>query len=271
MRGECPSRALCSVESRAAFRNEKPAVDSVTLNYLPKNVAPEIDDVHGAGGSALSAPPQVRERSSAWTCPETPFGRISTSPTPSTHDRDSIGVKWNAHDDNDDQLIYSVYYRGDGETRWLLLKDNSPTKPIPSTPACCPTAATRHESRGFRRAFAFSRRGPDRGTGKPRFEVDTTPPRIENLAASVEGAQIHVHFRAVDGFSPSSAPSIPSTPANGNMSTRSASSPTRRSKTTTSWLFSPRGTLAGATLHRSMWSSSASSTSTTTWARPRPC
>jgi hypothetical protein len=35
-----------------------------------------------------------------------------------------------------------------------------------------------------------------------RFEVDTTPPRIENLAASVDGGQIHVTFRAVDGFSP---------------------------------------------------------------------
>jgi hypothetical protein len=34
-----------------------------------------------------------------------------------------------------------------------------------------------------------------------RFEVDTTPPRIENLTASVEGAQIHVRFRAEDGFS----------------------------------------------------------------------
>jgi hypothetical protein len=31
--------------------------------------------------------------------------------------------------------------------------------------------------------------------------VDTTPPRIENLAASVEGGQIHVTFRAADGFS----------------------------------------------------------------------
>ena len=34
-----------------------------------------------------------------------------------------------------------------------------------------------------------------------RFEVDTTPPRIENLAASVEGAQIRIRFRAEDGFS----------------------------------------------------------------------
>jgi len=34
-----------------------------------------------------------------------------------------------------------------------------------------------------------------------RFEVDTTPPRVENLTASLEGAQIHVRFRAEDGFS----------------------------------------------------------------------
>ena len=47
---------------------------------------------------------------------------------PSTHDRDAIGVKWNAHDDNDDQLVYSVYYRGDGESRWLLLKENMTDK-----------------------------------------------------------------------------------------------------------------------------------------------
>jgi hypothetical protein len=60
------------------------------------------------------------------------FGRIFggsagahfESPVPSSHDRDAIGVKWSAHDENDDQLVYSVYYRGDGETRWLLLKDN---------------------------------------------------------------------------------------------------------------------------------------------------
>ena len=34
-----------------------------------------------------------------------------------------------------------------------------------------------------------------------RFEVDTTPPRVENLTAAVEGSQIHVRFRADDGFS----------------------------------------------------------------------
>ena len=32
-------------------------------------------------------------------------------------------MRWSAHDDNDDDLIYSVYYRGDGESRWKLFKD----------------------------------------------------------------------------------------------------------------------------------------------------
>ena len=31
--------------------------------------------------------------------------------------------------------------------------------------------------------------------------MDTTPPRIEDLNASLEGAQIHVTFRATDSFS----------------------------------------------------------------------
>src|SRR4029077_2944980 len=35
-----------------------------------------------------------------------------------------------------------------------------------------------------------------------RFEVDTTPPRIENLGAFFQGNQVHVICRAVDGFSP---------------------------------------------------------------------
>jgi hypothetical protein len=34
-----------------------------------------------------------------------------------------------------------------------------------------------------------------------RFEVDTTPPQIENLSASVDNGKIHVTFRAVDSFS----------------------------------------------------------------------
>ena len=123
------------------------------------------------------------------------------SPVPSTHDRDSIGVKWSAHDENDDQLVYSVYYRGDGETRWLLLKDNVTDKAYSFDASLLPDGgytikviASDAPSHSPGEALTASRESR-------RFEVDTTAPRIENLTASIEGGQIHVRFRAEDGFS----------------------------------------------------------------------
>jgi hypothetical protein len=123
------------------------------------------------------------------------------SPVPSTHDRDSIGVKWNAHDENDDQLVYSVYYKGDEETRWLLLKDDLSDKAysfdaslIPDGGYTIKVIASDSPSHSPGDALSISRESR-------RFEVDTTAPRIENLAASAENGQIHVRFRAQDGFS----------------------------------------------------------------------
>src|SRR6202044_222156 len=124
------------------------------------------------------------------------------SPVPSSHDRDAIGIRWSAHDDNDDQLVYSVYYRGDGETRWLLLKDDLSDKAYSFDASLLPDG-------GYTLKVVASD-APSHSPGEAltaeresrRFEVDTTPPRIENLTAAVEGGQIHVHFRAEDGFSP---------------------------------------------------------------------
>ena len=178
----------------------KPTVDTVTLNYLPKNVAPEIEDVSVQIGVRYQ-PLQKSSGLSLGTDLSGSSGGHFESPVPSTHDRDSIGVKWNAHDENDDQLVYSVYYRGDGESRWLLLKDNLTDKAYSFDASLLPDG-------GYTIKVVASD-APSHSPGEAltatkesrRFEVDTTPPRIENLTASVEGAQIRVRFRAEDGFS----------------------------------------------------------------------
>jgi hypothetical protein len=180
--------------------NATPSVDTVTLNYLPKNVAPEIEDVSVQLGLRY----QPLSKSTGLTLGTDVSGSSGShfdSPVPSTHDRDSIGVKWNAHDENDDQLVYSVFYRGDGETRWLLLKDNLTDKAFSFDASLLPDGgytvkviASDSPSHSPGEALTASRESR-------RFEVDTTPPRIENLTASIEGAQIHVRFRADDGFS----------------------------------------------------------------------
>ena len=178
----------------------RPSVDSVTLNYLPKNVAPEIDDVTVQVGVRYQALP----KSSGITLGGDLGGSSGAhfeSPVPSTHDRDAVGVKWSARDENDDQLVYSVYYRGDGETRWLLLKDNLTDKAYSFDASLLPdggyivkVVASDAPSHSPGEALTVEKQSR-------RFEVDTTPPRIENLTAVVEGTQLHVRFRAEDGFS----------------------------------------------------------------------
>jgi len=178
----------------------RPSVDSVTLNYLPKNVAPEIDDVTVQVGVRYQALPKSAGITLGGDLSGS-SGAHFESPVPSTHDRDAVGVKWSAHDENDDQLVYSVYYRGDGETRWLLLKDNLTDKAYSFDASLLPD--------GGYTVKVVASDAPSHSPGEAltvekesrRFEVDTTPPRIENLTAVVEGAQLHVRFRAEDGFS----------------------------------------------------------------------
>jgi sugar lactone lactonase YvrE len=179
-----------------------PNVDSVALNYLPKNVAPEIEDLTVQVGVKYQPTPKNTGMSlGADSSTLSSATHFEAAPS-SSHDRDSIGVKWSAHDDNDDQLVYSIYYRGDGQKRWLLLKDDITDKAYSFDASLLPdggytvrVVASDAASHSPGESLTASRESR-------RFEVDTTPPRIENLSALLDGSQIHVTFRAGDGFSP---------------------------------------------------------------------
>ncbi len=171
-----------------------PTIDSVTVNYLPKNVAPEVADVTVMVGSRVPAGAHSEPDSSVVTGFEPPL--------PTIHDKRSIAVKWKAHDDNDDTLIYDVYYRGDGETRWKLLREDVDDRFVNLDYDMFPDG-------GYTiRVVASdspSHAAEDALTGEavsPRFEVDNTPPQIDLLNAKPVGDSIRVTFRAVDNFSP---------------------------------------------------------------------
>jgi hypothetical protein len=182
--------------------NPAPRVESVTLNYLAKNVAPDVDDVGVQVGLRYQPLPKptgsITDLSGSLTNPAQP--RFEP-PVPTTHDHDSIGVKWVAHDDNDDQLVYSLYYRGDGETRWLLLKDELTDKFYSFDASLLPDG-------GYTFKVVASD-APSHSPGEeltaekesPRVEIDTTPPQIQNLSAVLDGDKIHITFRGVDAFS----------------------------------------------------------------------
>ena len=172
--------------------DKAPRVDSVTLNYLQKNVAPEFDEVVVTAGVRYQPMPRPAGLQTAQ--------RFDPQPTP-IHDSDSIGAKWTVRDQNDDQMVYSVYYRGEGQTRWLLLKDNLSEKfysfdasLLPDGGYTIKVVASDSPSHSPGEALSSERESD-------RFEVDTTPPQIQDLKASVQGGKIRVQFRAADNFS----------------------------------------------------------------------
>jgi hypothetical protein len=188
------------IQWKAVLRSGDPAprVESVMLNYLPKNVAPDFDDVTVQAGVRYQPMPKSANVDLSTGGAQQPH---FDTPPPTTHDRDSIGAKWSVHDDNDDQMVYSVFYRGDGDTRWLLLKDNLTDKfysfdasLLPDGGYTLKVVASDAPSHSPEQALTAEKESL-------RFEVDTTPPGIESLAASVEGSLIHVSFRALDSFS----------------------------------------------------------------------
>jgi sugar lactone lactonase YvrE len=205
--GETGIPAARFVQWKAVLHSGNPApyVDSVTLNYLSKNVAPDIDDVGvqiGVRYQPLPKPPGSTTDIGSGPGGINPGQPHFEPPVPTTHDRESIGVKWVAHDDNDDQLVYSLYYRGDGESRWLLLKDGLTDKFYSFDASLLPDG-------GYTFKVVASD-APSHSPGEaltsekesPRVEVDTTAPVLENLHGTLEGDNIHVTFRASDGFSP---------------------------------------------------------------------
>lgn len=191
-------------------------VGSVSVNYLPVNSAPVIDDlvvVPGARVTPQAQQPPQQTVSIAFNSPNQnppPTTDESTTPLQATKDRTSIAVRWAAHDDNGDDLNYSLYLRGDGEHVWRLLKKNLTEKAYSFD-------ATRIPDGGYEVKVVASD-APSHSPGvtltsskvSERFVVDTTPPVVTGLKAVQEvescaqapcqGAQIS--FDADDAVSP---------------------------------------------------------------------
>ena len=108
------------------------SIDAVGLNYLTRNVAPVVDEIvvqPGArmptgGGVPPSTTVQVAFPQAAGASPVVVFPQdANTTPLTAQKDRTAVTTRWLAHDDNGDDLMFSVWYRGVGEKNWRLLKD----------------------------------------------------------------------------------------------------------------------------------------------------
>ena len=179
-----------------------PEVEDVRLNYLPRNVAPEVDDVIVMVGSRFQIAPRLTTDVGyeSMPAPAAQVARPEIIPAV-LQDSDYIAVRWVAHDPNDDQLTYSIYYRGDNETRWKLLKDGLADRFYSFDSSLLPDGGYTIKVVA---SDAPSHSPGDALTGSwnsLHFNVDNTPPEIHNLLARVENGKLHITFTANDGFS----------------------------------------------------------------------
>ena len=194
------------------------SVDSVALNYLQKNVAPVVDEVvvqPGARVAANAAAPnaatvQVSFPAAASAAPGVSFTPdASSQPLMAQKDKTAVTVRWMAHDDNDDDLMFAVWYRGVGEANWRLLKDKISEKAYSFDSALLPDGS--YELKVVA-SDAPVHTDTEALTGEKVsevFVVDTTPPVPGVLSATMVAGvpaathpMIHATLEVRDATSP---------------------------------------------------------------------
>jgi sugar lactone lactonase YvrE len=191
---EAPSARF--VQWKAVIRDGRPGdgIDWVSLAYLPRNVAPVIDGI-ALQDPGVRAQSQVGISSGQPTTvilkmppsPNVSGVVIAQSSTPPRFEQPPQGtlqrgyqsVLWTAHDDNDDEMRYAVYFRGENEREWKLFKDNLEQKfyswdatALPDGAYYLKIFATDAPSNPPALALKTEREGE-------RFEVDNTPPVVK--------------------------------------------------------------------------------------------
>ena len=114
-------------------------------------------------------------------------------------------VRWAAHDENGDDLMFAVWYRGVGERNWRLLKDKISEKFLSFDASLLPDG--RYEAKVVA-SDAPVHNDAEALTGERtsgEFVVDTTPPVPGVLTATMVAgipAKIRATFSAKDATSP---------------------------------------------------------------------
>jgi sugar lactone lactonase YvrE len=196
----------------------------VSLAYLPRNVAPRVESIMlqnpGIRVQGFPAPQQqqpfVQLRMPSSQPPQPggvsfPQQQQPQQPgvPPSRFDPPPQGfaqrgyqsVIWSARDENDDELEYAIYFRGEGEKNWRLLKDKITQRFYTWESGTMPDGAYYLKVVA---SDAPANPPAEALTGErisDRFEIDNTPPALEGLAARVDNPEVKIRFTARDSYS----------------------------------------------------------------------
>lgn len=210
-----PPPAARFVQWRAtlkAVEGKTPVLDSVEQSYLPRNVAPQLEEIDFTPPNykypAPIVPVLLQRAPSTINLPAMGKRVSSTSLLSSDSDASTmsyakgwIGLRWSARDDNGDPLQYTLLIRGVQETAWKPLKDKLLERHFSFDSTAFPDGEYRV------RVIASDQPGNPGGEAltdeldSAPVLIDNSPPVISGVQAVREGTGVHLSFRASDALS----------------------------------------------------------------------
>lgn len=188
-----------------------PLLNSVTLAYLPQNSPPVIHSINVVTQAVVTSQatkPAVSNNTGAYSVTVTDTGDTSSSSvgtptqTLTRAAQQQITVVWAADDPDGDRLVYNVYFRGEDETQWKLLRADMHENSITFD------ADVFADGKYYFRVIASDREANPPSSAREAqlmsapVMIDNTPPVVTMGAVNRFGSSAHVEWVAADAASP---------------------------------------------------------------------
>lgn len=209
-----PSPNARYIQWKAEFTGalgKTPALSDVSVAYLPQNTPPVIRSITvGMQMAAIGGAKAVQQaQNSAYSITVTDTGDAAPATsagtptqTPSRAASQQINISWQADDPDGDRLVYSLWFRGEGEQEWKLLRTNLHEN------AYAVDGDALADGKYFFRVVASDREVNPPGLAREAelvsspVLIDNTPPVVTAGPPRKTANGIEVEFEAVDAASP---------------------------------------------------------------------
>jgi hypothetical protein len=192
-------------------QGKTPALGNVSIAYLPQNTPPVLKTITISTQLAnpAGAKPSQQSPNSVYSITVTDTGdaapAMSTGTPTQTASRaasQQINIGWQAEDADGDRLVYSLWFRGEGEREWKLLRTN-----LHETAYAVDGDALADGKYLFRVVASDREANPPDSAREAELVsspvlIDNTPPVVTAGNPRKTANSIEVEFEAVDAASP---------------------------------------------------------------------
>jgi hypothetical protein len=208
-----PSPNARYIQWKAEFTGRSgatPVLDNVSVAYLPQNMPPVVKSINVMTTVTATAMPKSSSQATAaaYSVTVTDTGDTSAGPSTGTPTQTlsragntQINITWQAEDPDGDRLVYALYFRGEDETQWKLMRGGLHENTLTVD------GDVFADGKYYFRVAASDREANPPAAARTAdlvsspVLIDNTPPVVTVGAAKKSGSKVEVPFEAVDASS----------------------------------------------------------------------